>query len=901
MNNNNYHNQTVEQVLSIFKTSEKGLSQEDSLRRQKEYGKNEIPEKKSKNPIYLFLHQFKSVLIYILFAAAIISYFLDHKIDTYIIAIVILVNSIAGFILEFKAEKAIQALKKNLVSKAQVLRGGQQFEIMTSELVPGDIVVIEEGDKIPADGRIIKSKNFRAIESVLTGEAFSVEKNEKILPLKISQGDKSNMVWMGTFCVSGNCLFLVTGTGVNTAIGAIAQGIDKIKKGKSHFERKTDFLSKQMGIIAIIGSTVIFLIGVLKYKIPLGELFIFSSASLVSAIPEGLPAVLIIVLAVGASRMARKKAIIKSLPATETLSVTDIISTDKTGTLTQNTMTIKEIVLPSKHIFVTGSGWTPKGSFLLEDKIIKIDKYYDLKKIIQAAVLCSKATLIVLNKNKNYYEVKGDPTEGAMTVLGIKAGIRKSDKSFDIIDETPFDQNLKYKKVTLIFGKKKEMFLSGAPEKVLALCTKQLVDDRIVEIKQSDRQNILDQINNLSQKAMRIIGLACKDHDHEKDEKMTFIGLLAMSDPPRIGVKDAISKAKLAGIRIIMKTGDFKGTAIAIAKEVGIIDPQKQNPHYPEALTGEELFSLSQEEFEEMVENVSVFARLTPKMKLDILETLQKRGHCVAMTGDGVNDALALKKADIGISMGLRGTDVARESSDIVLADDNFASLIDAIEEGRVVYKNTMQTSSFLVTTNFAEHAIIIISMLFGLPLPLTASQILWLNLVTDGVSNIPLALEPSHGDVLFHPPRKKEENILSPKMIPFMITIVSTMILLSFYVYLFLLPQGLEKARTGAFTIMAMCQVFNILNMRSLDKSIFKIGIFSNKNIIYAFVISLFLQTLVIYHPFLQKIFKFDYINYQDYLVIIFLSSFILWVGEFYKIIVNRNTSKVALPSFVV
>jgi P-type Ca2+ transporter type 2C len=307
MGSNTYHHQEINEILSSFETSPEGISLNESVKRLEQYGKNEIPEKKSKHPIFLFFRQFKSVLIYILIIAAIISYFLDHKIDTYIIAFVVLVNSIAGFILEFKAEKAIHALKKNLVSKAQVLRDGRQFEIMTSELVPGDIVLVEEGDKIPADGRIIKSKNFRAIESVLTGEAFSVEKNEKILPLKIAQGDKSNMVWMGTFCVSGNATFVVTGTGVNTAIGDIAQGIGKINKGKSHFEKKTDFLSKQMGIIAIIGSFFIFLIGLLKYKISLGEIFIFSSASLVSAIPEGLPAVLIIVLAVGASRMARKK------------------------------------------------------------------------------------------------------------------------------------------------------------------------------------------------------------------------------------------------------------------------------------------------------------------------------------------------------------------------------------------------------------------------------------------------------------------------------------------------------------------------------------------------------------------------------------------------------------------
>jgi P-type Ca2+ transporter type 2C len=583
------------------------------------------------------------------------------------------------------------------------------------------------------------------------------------------------------------------------------------------------------------------------------------------------------------------------------LSVTDVISTDKTGTLTQNTMTIKEIVLSENKVSVSGDGWIPEGLFFIDHKKINPSKISNLNKLIQASVVCSNAKLVVLDDQKKQYEIKGDPTEGAMTVLGAKANFRRNSKSLNIIDETPFNQDLKYKQVAVLLENKKEIFISGAPENVIDLCASKLTSDGKKEMTDADRKYIYDQISNLSQKAMRIIGLAYKDYGDGKTKNMIFLGLVAMSDPPRIGVKEAIAKAKLAGIRIIMKTGDFKGTAIAIAKEVGIIDPKNQNPNYPEALTGEELFSLPQEKFEEMIENVSVFARLTPKMKLDILETLQKRGHCVAMTGDGVNDALALKKADIGISMGLRGTDVARESSDIVLADDNFASIINAIEEGRVVYQNTMQTSSFLVTTNFAEHAIIIISMLFGLPLPLTASQILWLNLVTDGVANIPLAIEPSHGDLLLHPPRKKDENILSKSMVPFMITIVLSMIVLTFLVYLFLLPQGLDKARTGAFTIMAMCQIFNIFNMRSLDKSLFKIGLFSNKGTIYAFIISLTLQTIVIYHPFLQKIFNFDYISYQDFFIIVILSSFILWIGEIYKMFVSRNTSKVALPSLVV
>ncbi len=887
MENNTYHHQEIDKVLSLFKTSKTGLSKEESLIRLKQYGPNEIPEKRNKHPIFLFFKQFKSVLIYVLLIAALISYFLGHHIDTYVILVVIIINSIAGFLQEYKAEKAIKALKNNLVTKTQVLRDGKQFEIFTSDLVPGDIVVLEEGNRIPADGRLISCKNFKVIESSLTGESFPVEKNTDILPLKVSSSDRSNMVWMGTFCTTGQAMFVVTSTGAKTFLGVIAKGIESIKRGRSHFEKKTDIVAKQMGILALLGALITFLIGYFKYNYPLGEIFIFSTASLVSGIPEGLPAILVIVLAVGANRMAKKKALIKSLPATETLSVTDVIATDKTGTLTQNTMTIKEIAFPNYHVDVSGIGWIPRGNFSIKNKKIKTQNFFDLSKIIKASAICNHARLVNLN-NKNNYEIKGDPTEGALTVLAYKAGFSRNHESLKIIDELPFDQELRYKKVISSFNGKKETFVSGAPEDVFKICSHHLEGKQIKKNNKNYHSHLSSQIDELSQKGMRIIGLAYKKYEQKdnlkKPSNMIFIGLVAMSDPPRVGVKDAIFKAKNAGIRIIMKTGDFKGTAIAIAKEIGIIDTNQQNNNYPEALTGEELFALPQDKFEEMIENVSVFARLTPKMKLDILEVLQKKGHCVAMTGDGVNDALALKKADIGISMGLKGTDVARESSDIVLTDDNFASLVNAIEEGRVVFKNTKQSSAFLITTSFAEDVSIIISMLMGLPLPLTASQLLWLNLVTDGVTNIPLAIEKNHGFVLNQKPNKKDENILCRNMVPFMSVIVLSMTILTLLVYKYMLPFGLDKARTGAFTVMAMCQVFNLFNMRSLELSVFKIGFFSNKSVIYSVIISLILQAFVIYNPFLQNVFKFGHLSLSEFGIIIALSSLVVFVGEIYK-----------------
>jgi Ca2+-transporting ATPase len=901
MPKNPYYTIPYQEVLNKLNTSpKKGLSKEEFIKRQNKYGSNEIIDDKPKHLILQIIwNQLNNLLVFILLLAAIVTYFLDHKIDTYVIIFVILSDAVIGFAQEYKANKAIESLKKIVVANSKVYRDGHLIEIPSKNLVPGDIVLLEEGDRVPADGRLIESHNLRVVESSLTGESFAVEKNIEAIKNKTPLADRKNYVWMSTFVVGGFAKFVITETGNHTAIGQIAKTLGEIKKEKSHFDIKTEHLVKQMSIISIFGALFIFIMGYFSKSMSFADIFTFAVASLVSGIPEGLPVVLVIILAYGARKMANKNAIIRSLPATETLSVTDIIATDKTGTLTQNSMTIKEIYLNKQSISVSGSGWNPQGKFFKKEKVIDPIKNFALKKLIRIASLNSRARLIKQDNKKNInYQISGDPTEGAATVLGHKAKLAEQLKKIQIINQLPFDQELKLKAISVRENGNKEIYVSGAPESIIKFCNKQLINKEIKNFNEKDKEEVLEKVKEYSAQAMRVIAHAYKKTSSKKsnitvDEinNLVFVGFVGMIDPPRKGVRDAISKAKRAGIRVIMKTGDHKETALAIAKQVGIIENEEQVGEYSLVMTENDLEELSPQEFDQAIEQVSVFARLTPKMKLRILERLQKLGHIVAMTGDGVNDVLALKKANIGIAMGQIGTDVAREASDIVLADDNFASLIDAVEEGRVVFSNTRQASAFLITTNLAEYLIIIISIAFGLPLPLLATQILWVNLVTDGLVDIPLAVEPGHGDVLNQKPRAKDENILSKKMLGFLTPIVLCMVISSLWMFIDLLPQGIEKARTGAFLVICLTQLVNIFNMRSLDRSLFSIGFFSNKYLLAAVFGSLIMLYLALTNEFLVNIFRFTPLDRGDIIEAIVLSSLVLFIGEFYKL--GRNLIK--------
>ena len=892
---NHFHTKSPEEIFKELKSSPDGLSKKEAISRIEKYGPNQLLEKKSFSLFFLLLSQFKSALVYILIIAGIFSFFLERYFDVYIIAAVILINAVVGFFQEYKAEKAIKALKKMVVSQAKVFRDGKLIKIEATQLVPGDVIYLEEGDRIPADARLISTKNFRTVESSLTGESVPSEKNISIFPEKLSLADRKNMVWMGTFVAGGTAKAIITSTGAKTAIGTIAESIKQIKTEPSHFEKKMTKLSKLLGILSLAGALVIFLVGFLIRKMPFWDIFEFTIAELVSIIPEGLPVLLTIVLAVGAKRMARRNAIVRRRTAIETLSVVDIIATDKTGTLTKNTMNVEKIILPGEpEISVSGSGWKPIGDFSQSGKRIAPFENARLAKLLNISAVCNSAHLI---KTDETYSILGDPTEAALVVLAEKAGLKKevAIEKENKIDDFPFNQDLRLRG-SLVHGKDfDEIYVTGAPESILEKATHFQKKSLIKKITEKDKKEFSLQINSLTNKAMRVLAIAYKKVPADTSEikesdfsELVLLGFVGMVDPPREEVKDAIQKAKDAGIRIIMTTGDHKNTAIAIAKKIELTDEEN-----PQALIESELKEMTPEEFHKAVKTVSVFARLTPAMKLKIAGTLQDQGHIVAMTGDGVNDAPALKKADIGISMGIIGTDVARASSSIVLADDNFASIVSAIEEGRIVFTNTRQTSSFLLITNFAELTTLVVALILGFPLPLLPTQILWLNIVTDTFPAIALANEPGRKNILQEKPQKSDEEILSKKVIPLVILMTVLMTTLAILVFKSYLNVSLSKARTGAFVVMAATQLFNTLNMRDMKNSIFKRLPQKNKYILPILTISFALLAMVLYVPFFQNAFDFTALTFLEISFLIVLSSSAFWVGEVYKLLRNKINNK--------
>ncbi len=898
---NRFHSKTISECLKELKSNQNGLSEEEADSRRVFYGFNIISEKKQLSPVLMFIKQFHSLMIYILFFAALISLFMKRYIDVYVILGVIFINSAIGFFQEYKAEKAIKALKSMIVPQAKVYRGGEIVQIPAKYLVPGDILQLDEGDKIPADSKLIEIDSFRTVESSLTGESLPVDKILKPLPEKTELADRKNMVWLGTFVASGKARAVVVSTGKDTAIGRLARTIEEIKPKKSHFKEKTDTLAKYLAFISLTGATIIFIVGFFFRDLPFADALIFTIASLVSAIPEGLPAVLASVLAIGAYRMAKRNAIIRNRYATETLSIVDTILTDKTGTLTQNTMSVQHIVIPGQQdITVTGEGWNPQGLFYQNKKqIIPLENKH-LTQLFHIASFCNNSRLMKKETRENEraeeeYEIIGDPTEAALLVLAEKAGLKRRAilEKEKRIDEVPFSPALKYRASLSVLwekNKKKEVYVVGAPEAVIKNSLFILKNGRKTRLTSRDKEILESKINYLTGKAMRVLGLAYKEVNkgvneiHEKDtSELIFVGLVGMTDPPRKEVKEAIAKTKEAGIRVIIVTGDHKNTAIAVAKEIGLVSENK-NRKYPLALTGAELEQMSHKEFVDAINNVFIFARLAPAMKLKIAKALQSQGKIVAVTGDGVNDAPALKQADIGISMGKIGTDVARETSEIVLADDNFASIINAVEEGRTVFINTRQTSFFLVATGFAEHATIITTLLMGLPLPLLPLQILWLNLVTAGVPSVAIATEQVHHDILNDKPRKEKENILNKELLPFLALLTAIMLILTLFVFNKFLPEGVAKARTAAFTVMSLIEIFSMYTMRSIKRPIFEFGVFSNKFVNLAFISSFLLLLIVIYVPFLREIFSFAIISFKELVFLFVISSSVFWFGELYK-----------------
>ncbi len=903
-------------VIELLDTGKEGLTSLEAKNRLSQFGPNQLPEQDRINYFFLYLNQFKSFLILILIFAAIISFFLNHASDGYIILLVILANSIIGFFQEYKAEQSIQALKKMVQLNAKVIRDGNPLIIPSKEIVIGDILELEEGSRISADARIFYAKNFQTIESSLTGESLPVAKNSAKIEPNLTLADRKNMVYMGTLVSTGVAKAVVVATGNKTQFGNIANILGKINTKQNHFKTKTDTLAKQLAVISIASSSLIFIVGYFIQGRNLLEMFLITTAILVSAIPEGLPAILSVVLSAGAKKMANNNAIVRDLQSTESFGVVNIICTDKTGTITENTMTVQSIFLPNAGILkVTGQGWSSKGNIEQNSLQYPITNNTYLEDLLFVCALGNKALVTKKSIIEGVeYNVIGDPTEAGLFVLAQKAGIKREDleKEWLVKDDLMFTSAAKYRATLVenIFDKSENLLLvTGAPE-VIFERSSNFYNEKGEIIKKSEtlEDKLSSALNQFTSQGFRTIALAIKKMPEENSEidskldieKLTFLGVVGIQDPVRPEVKNSITLAKAAGIKVMMLTGDHKQTATAIAKEIGLIpndtaenlDFKTEHAYLnnsPLVLEEKEFLRLSPELQEKALDSLLVLARLNPETKLIITEILQKKGNIVAMTGDGVNDAPALKKADIGISMGKIGTDVARESSKVVLADDNFSSIILAIKEGRNIFQNIRKVSYYLLSTSLAEIAILLSSFLFGIGGMFSATQILWLNLVTDGINGIALAVNPANSNLMKKPPNKIDDEILNKNVIPFILLTVFTMLPATFIAYFSFLNQGQLIATSAAFFVISMSQIFSLLNIKSLESTFFQKSSLNNPFLILSTLSS---ALLIIFIPTttFASVLKLTPFALKDTLYLIFLSSLVLWTVEIYKWIKSQK-----------
>ncbi len=886
----NIYKETIPEAFEKLKTQKEGLEKQEVLTRQQAYGLNILPQTKSKSIFKMIFAQINNPLIYVLFFTALFSLAIGHQIDSVIILVVVLINLIIGIYHEIKAQKTIKSLDSLNVPTCIVRRDGKHQEVETKDLVIGDIVLLKEGDRIPADLRVIHALNVSTIESALTGESVPVEKNNVTLKEDAQLAERKNIMYMGTIVAAGEAEGVVVHTGVNTEIGKISTTLTQIKTEKTLFLKRTSKLTKTLAFVATAGAILTFLIGMAK-GLELTEVILFTVASFISAIPEGLPAVLTVVLSVAAYRLAKKKSVVRSLSSIETLSSVTTIITDKTGTLTQNSMTITKMFLGDKRsLDITGNTWEPKGEFKIKNETIipKEDKYLNF--LLPLLAIVNKAEI---KKEDENYEIIGDPTEASRVVLAQKAGFLKEEllkKSHQIIQDIPYSQDTKYRGMILKDKVRNKTYavLVGGAENILNISKYTMLSKKKICKIDNHKASYEKKMSSWTKEAMRLQAIAFQEVSEKTQkleevnyEKFVFLGVFGIHDPVRENVPGAIKKAQSAGIRVIMATGDNKHTAIAVAKKCGI---KHQNKNFPYALEEQDLVKLNEKEFKETVLNVSVFARLTPDTKYKIAKILQNNGEIIAMTGDGVNDSLALKKANIGIAMGIIGTDAAREASDLILMDDNFATIIDAIEEGLTVFRNLRQTSIYLLSTNLAEDAFIITALIIGTPLPLLPIHLLWLNLLTDGLLDVSLATEDTHEDVWEGGMKGRNEQIIDNKQILTLLITITLLGTIGLTTFLHFLPEGIEKARTATFAMLTCSQIFFIFSLRSPSISILKLGFFTNKFLFGSIFIVVFLTALLIEVPYLAEIFRFTQLTWNELLTLALLSTIPLLIMEFYK-----------------
>ncbi|MFD2116922.1 calcium-translocating P-type ATPase, SERCA-type [Paenibacillus yanchengensis] len=898
-----WHQMEIDRLSDAVQSSTKhGLSKEEAAERLAKLGRNELSEGKKVSPFVLFFNQFKDVMVLILLGATLIAAFLGEYLDAITIVAILILNAVLGFVQEFRAERSLQALKELSAPEAKVWRDGELLEVPARDLVVGDIVILESGDRVPADLRLFEANSCYIEESALTGESVPVNKKvTAIMNEELPLGDQRNLGFMGTMVTRGTAKGVVIRTGMDTEMGKIADLIQSTKEMETPLQHRLAQLGKLLIVVAVALTIMVVVAGIVHGQ-PAYNMFLAGVSLAVAAIPEGLPAIVTIALAMGVQRMIKRKAIVRKLPSVETLGCASVICSDKTGTLTQNKMTVTKLWVGGKQYDVTGEGYTPTGQLLAAGKSVDFKHDTSIKRLLQISALCNNAQLVTniekVDKSRKAVEqeewrLKGDPTEGALAVLATKFGSSAKTLSslYTRVMEFPFDSERKRMSVVLSHQGGQLICTKGAPDILLDKCSYILSGGHVVPLTATLKEQAAKAGEQMAQSALRVLGLAYRElKDNEKCESeqmaetgLVFVGLTGMIDPPRREVKDAIATCKRAGIKTVMITGDHKLTAEAIASELGIV------PRDGKTLSGQQLEAMSDEALQDIVDDTYVYARVSPEHKLRIVKALQNKGHVVAMTGDGVNDAPAIKAADIGIAMGITGTDVTKEAASLVLSDDNFSTIVAAIEEGRGIYENIRKFIRYLLASNVGEILVMFLAMMAGLPLPLVPIQILWVNLVTDGLPAMALGVDQAEKDLMQHKPRKAKESIFARRL---GWKIISRGILIGICTlgaFWLTLKEGtgdelsLRTAQTVAFSTLVMAQLIHVFDCRS-SRSIFHRNPFQNKYLVLAVLSSVLLLLGVVYIDALQPIFKTVAIGFREWCLVIVaagIPTFFMGIGS--------------------
>ncbi len=893
-----WHSFTLEQVFEQLDSSETGLDEKTASDRLEEHGPNTLSAEGGVSIAGLVIKQLSSPLIYLLIAAALISVWADHLIDAAVITAVIVLNTLIGVSQEWRAEKTLDALRKMAAPRARVIRAGEVEVVNAEDIVVGDILLLEAGDRVAADVRFTDINELRIDESALTGESDTVGKFAERVDENIALADRRNMAWSSTSVTDGRGKGIVVATGMNTVIGEIAGEVQSTDRMETPLQRRLASLGLYVGIAAVLMATIVFTIGFGRGE-DLYEMLLFSVAAAVSAIPEGLPAVISVVLALGVQRMAERGAIVRRLPAVETLGSTTVICSDKTGTITRNEMTATRAWAGGENFAISGEGYDPKGEVMASDGSTVGEDTRGLEELDTLLRVGAIATNATLEHEKGRWYIEGSPTEGALLAAAHKRGILREELETELkrVDEIPFASKFKFMATLDRGGNTVTYHVKGAAERILDFSDRILVDGEERPLDDDMRAEILGAAEGFANDALRVVAGAYKHagdveeaNRSDVEKGLVFVGLWGLLDPPRAEAIEAIRVAHGAGMDVKMITGDHSATAAAIGRSVGIIE------EHGYIVTGVDLDNMDDEELELRVRDIAVFARVTPAHKLRIVRALKAHDEVVAMTGDGVNDAPALKQADIGIAMGIAGTEVAKEASDMVLTDDNFATIVAAVEHGRVIFGNLRRVVMFLITTNLGEILAILAALILNFPLPFTAIMILWVNLVTDGVSVLPLGLEPKHGDVLSQPPRPPREGILNRVMILRVLTlapVIAIGTLLVFHTYLGGAESGTEQhvmAQTMAFMTLVAYEWWRAVSTRSMTVSIFRMNPFGNKLLVAGISLAAVLQVIVLYWAPAQAVFGTTSIGAAEWGIALAVGSSVMFVDELFKMAMRRR-----------